>query len=1004
MRFVRSFAVLAIGTALLLTGCGVDADAMRLDIITAESPLILSQLVDQVVEEEEDGIEVLTWLLDAENVQNSYLANADGAKELTAEGLLIKVSEIRSAALNGLGQIASPLSAQAIVDSAYVNGHPITGDETEAEAILTYRLEAVSTLGMLTYATEEERTGAIANFTNIADDPDVSVRVTLASSIATAHLHEAHGLLNELANDEAVAVRAASLSAMADIGSYYLTDKATYLAAGDEETAALNQGRFDLLVLETVKQCVISIDETEPSVRMAAVSALDVFDDKSGVEPLFNHLNDANEAVRSLVVAALSDYDDPEIDDVVVRNATVLLKGDNPQERMMAALLLGRMRRGGDVLSTALRTEELWFVELQLINALANTDNAAYLPAVLGYLDDSDVDLQMAAIAAVGRLGSESEVPRLMALGVDSPNLSTPVIYALSRLANEKLLAGYLSNDSNDDTRLLALRAMGMLADPETAPPAELVALLNANEIGVISAALDNLRGYKVNEVSDELADLVKRDVTEFKDYNEAEGDFELMIPALAALCDVRLSAASLLASLDNRAGINHFIDKLESDSLGEEIIAIGALGRIGHARGVMPVVDKLSSESPQARWAAAEILRQFADERTSGFLRKRLNDPDLWTQVSSLNALAAIGDKNAVSAVRELLATEMPPVARIAAMDVIIELGDDSDIELIASFLDNDDAGVCFKAAGILVGFGDERGMTFLTEALDSQENITLPNGLPMASPLEFGIRLYAAELTGVDVQTILDEDGSADDTVVISWRYATELLLGELSGSTSYTILAEKVLAHDYLREGLLAQVGVLKGSAFKAFSPFLDSDDAQIRALGIELMKRLGDSRAVDALVAHLDTHPAEAPVVIATLDSLGAESALRELFRVGTEQQRVLVAEQIARRTDKRMPLVWGQIATEDPSLAVRWTVLEALAADDTGVGRVYLNNILNDENANPSLVSAVKAVLAGKPLPASPLRVVEVVEEEVADEAAPAEEATEVEVAEEPAEA
>ncbi|MCD4734363.1 HEAT repeat domain-containing protein, partial [bacterium] len=967
--------------------------------------LALSQLVDQVVEEEEDGIEVLTWLLDAENIQNSYLANAAGATELSAEELLFKVSEIRSAALRGLGQIASPLSAQAIMDSAYVNGHSIEGDEADAEAILTYRLEAVGTLGMLTYATEEERTAAINNFIIIADDTEVAVRSTLAGSIATAHLHEAHGLLNELANDEVAAVRAASLNAMAAIGSYYRAEKITNLAAEDEETAALNQGRFDLLVLETVKQCITSLDETEPSVRMAAVAALDVFDDKSSVEPLFGHLNDANEAVRSLAVAALSDFDDPATDDVVVENATALLKGNNPQERMMAALLLGRMRRGGEALSAALLTEELWFVKLQLINALANTDSAAYLSEVLDYLDDSDTDVQIAAIAAVGRLGSESEIPRLMKLGIDSPNLSTPVIYALSRLADEKLLTGYLGDDSEDETRLLALRAMGMLADPEAAPPAELVALLDASEIEIISAALNNLRGYKVDEVSDALAKLVSRDVTEFKNYNEAEGDIELMEPALTSIFGVRVAAASLLASLDNRDGINYFLNQLESDSLGEEVIAIGALGQIGHARGVMPVVDKLNSKAPQARWAAAEILRQFADERTSGFLRKRLNDSDIWTQVSALNALTAIGDKNAVSGVRELLATDIPPVAQMAAIDVIVELGDDSDIELIASFLDNDDAGVRFKAASTLVGFGDERGMAFLSLALDSEEEIVLPNGLPTASPLEFGIRLYAAELTGVDAQSILDENGSADDTGVVSWSYATELLLGELSGSTAYTLLSEKTLAHDYLRNGLLAQVSVLKGSAFKAFSPFLDSDEAQLRALGIEMMKLLGDARAVEALVAHLDTRPAEAPVVIATLETLGAEAQLRELFRVGTERQRVLVAEQIARRTDKRMPLVWGQIATEDPSMAVRWTVLEALAADGTGVGQVYLNNILADENANSSLISAVKAALAGQPLPASPLQVVEATEveeaEETSGEEAPAEE---TEVAEEPAEA
>jgi hypothetical protein len=332
--------------------------------------------------------------------------------------------------------------------------------------------------------------------------------------------------------------------------------------------------------------------------------------------------------------------------------------------------------------------------------------------------------------------------------------------------------------------------------------------------------------------------------------------------------------------------------------------------------------------------------------------------------QESAIDSLLAIGDKNTIDEVHDILGTDVAPSVKIAALDFISRMGDKRMADEIAGYLTDDDDAVRYGAAVCLLRLNDEagRGISFFSDELGSTSILTINPGLPSITPLGAGIELLAAELTGTPESQI--EELSPEPQDVVAWAYAIQTLTGEIASAETYSLLAEKILSYDYLRQGFLANCRQFRPTAYAAFEPYLDNEDAGIRQLGYTVLIKIGGDKVLDRFVKQLDAFPQDAPILIAAIDDMGAQAQLRRLFRTGDETIRVLVAQRIAGWTDKRMPLIWGQIATEDQSLAVRLTVLGSLAADPTGVGRAYLTQIIETPDSPPELVRAARDALAG----------------------------------------
>ncbi len=976
------FAALLIGLCTIATiGCGAGSDELLTSVVTAEDARARLIARDEIVKLGEEGVDIFAKLLDFTTVRNLFETQVPPARlsEMDEEAIMREVADIRLTAVRGMAAIGSISATQPLIDAAYLPqsqtenlGEPISigDDELSIELAAQFRCEVMAALGQLAFGTEKEREEAIDLFSYGANDPDPGVRICTAGSLAALHLHESGYFLKQLAEDKVAGVRAATFNAIHAIGSYYLAHAARSLSYGDEETAELDRQNLKTLKDSVYQHCIDALADTESSVRIPAIQALDVFDDPTSITPLMRYLADANENVRIATVNALASFDNEEGKQAVETAAVAALGEVDPQRRMMAAMVLGRMRTGGDAMQAALmKSDELWFVKLQLINSLSNLNNEDYLGTVNGFLDDPDSDVRIAAIGAVGCLGGSEDLDRLLRYAVTDETLVPAVTYAVASIADYGELQVYLGTDNDQLIRLIAINALSMRSNSETPAPPMLVELFKDPDIQIVRDALDTVAKYNFRDSKDELAALVERGEDDYAVFDETKDSFDDLSSSLGDIYFVKMRAASMLASFDNRDGINYFIDMLSDPSVGRRLIGVACLGNIGHTRGVMPTVGLLNDGSDYVRWGAAQVLGIFADTRTTGFLGQALQDSSPWVQESAIGSLLAIGDKNTIDKVHDVLTTDDAPSVKIAALDFISRMGDKRMADEIAGYLKDEDDDVRYGAAVCLIRLNDEegRGIAFLKEELDSNSILTINPGLPPITPLGAGIELLAAELTGTPESQI--EELATEPRDITAWAYATQTLTGDTASADTYAIVAEKALQYDYLRQGLLDNIAQYRPTAYAAFEPYLDNDDAGIRQLGYAILTRIGGDKVLDRLTEQISAYPEDAPLLIAALDDLGAQTYLRRLFRTGDEPIRVLVAERIAAWTDKRMPLIWGQIATEDQSLAVRLTVLGSLADDPTGVGRAYLTQIIEAADSPPELVRAARDALAGLELPA-----------------------------------
>jgi HEAT repeat protein len=1016
MRLSRPLALLAV-LSLLIAGCGLDSTELKIRIVTADNMRTLAQAIDEVVAEGGDGVSVLTDLLDYDAVEDLYLDNVSGAEELDDEELLAEVNRIRIAAVRGLAEIGSASAASPLHESAYGEGGagPSGEDGFIAEQNARFREEVITALGNLNVVEDEDRIEVLTMLEHGVVDPDPGVRSAAAGAIANLHLFKANLSLNQLSRDEVPAVRAAAVQAITTIAGYY---QDTYLEAQrleDNEAAELALSKYETLTDSTQKILIKALDDNEPAVRIAAARGLRRFDDLAVIEPLVERLDDANERFRIAALETLTQFTAPEFVDETVAQCGEELTDRGPanaQKRMMAALVLGRLSRGAEQLAKALEYEdEFWFVKLQLINALGNIGEEGHLDIIREYLDDPDLDVAKAAVMAVGQLGGQADIDVLIELSRENPELSPSITQSLTELAADEDLLVYLEDDETEEVRLLVLASLSMRAAADREAPDEVVAILaDSDSLRLVSKAVDTLAGYDYTDDTDELVELFNREPDSFDDYAAAAADAETLTPVLDSLYALRIQATRMLLQLDdNRTGLSYFIDQLDADSEGRRILAIEALGRIGHSRGVMPVVDILNDPTSNVRWAAANVLADFADQRTISFLTRNLGEGDVWTNVALIDALLSIGDKNTLAVTVELLSGEgTAPETKLAVLNFVRRLRDRGFNDAVAELLSDDEHPmVQFNAAQLLAGFGDERGINFLAEALDSDEPVERLPHHPAETPYEFGLRLLARELTGAGSEI---QPEVPDLPTVPAWTLAIDRLT-EIESNKLYSLLAEKLTEDDRLRGRFLdvynGEIAALTpnfdSTAFESFAPLLLESDTELRLIGIQVLSWIGDATSLNRLLTHLDEEPADAPAVIDALAANNANTRLRELFRTADEPVRVLVARYMAGREDKRMVLLWGQIATatpeQEPSLAVRWEVLEPLAADTTGVGDAYLQ-VLVDNTAElypPELSAAAAAALAGEPLP--PVPTTEEPAVATTEETVEADEATEAEVTE-----
>jgi len=305
----------------------------------------------------------------------------------------------------------------------------------------------------------------------------------------------------------------------------------------------------------------------------------------------------------------------------------------------------------------------------------------------------------------------------------------------------------------------------------------------------------------------------------------------------LAALAEVRKAPG------DRKAAVPHLVRIVEDASTfararGEAALA---LGEIGDGAAVAPLVKALAEKPGASERDVAEMNRHVAD------------------------ALGALGAREAVPALTDLLQKSRDGFAQVAAVDALGRIGDPTSVDVLVAVATGKDVEpfTARKALLALGRIGDEKaagpvlrmlfeerpGVSFFPEAAFAAVQI----GSPMAAPLLAVLEGRDAKLAG----------WAKEHGVVAGALYAKSAqLLGDVGGPDAVPALVRKLGYQDgdpgvatYVRVFAAESLGRLR--AREAVRPLVElvarERDANVRDRYCDALARIGDPAALAPLRA-------------------------------------------------------------------------------------------------------------------------------------------------------
>jgi len=331
-----------------------------------------------------------------------------------------------------------------------------------------------------------------------------------------------------------------------------------------------------------------------------------------------------------------------------------------------------------------------------------------------------------------------------------------------------------------------------------------------------------------------------------------------------------RLAAVKALGNLGDARAVEPLINLLGHENECTRLAAVKALGNLGDARAMKPLIQALGDANKEIVESAVNALRTYTC--AVGPLIKTLADAGLMSQWAAAKVLGTLGDARAVAPLIEVLDKGDLP-ARQAAAEALGSLGDARAIAPLIKAL-GDDSKVRDAAAKALHQLGEP---TWRSLIKDYGYNRLVE--FPDARIVEPLIKL-------------LDRD---EDSVY--WGRAAEAL-GHLGNLRAVEPLI-KVLGNVDCPYQAAKALGTL-GDA-RAVTPLimaLDHKEKVVRKCAVEALGSLGDTRAINPLISAALNDGSIQSLAVQTLDRMGwrpANAQQRALHAVATEQWDAAVEE-------------------------------------------------------------------------------------------------------------
>ncbi|MFW5959045.1 MAG: HEAT repeat domain-containing protein [Natronomonas sp.] len=251
-------------------------------------------------------------------------------------------------------------------------------------------------------------------------------------------------------------------------------------------------------------------------------------------------------------------------------------------------------------------------------------------------------------------------------------------LFELEREGEIDELIDILQTSDTIDIRSHAAEILGRLGSgadwhPESEPVSALVGMARTDESPVVRAAavdaLDEVGLDAIQRLLLELSNSIDRSAIEGAGWVSANAIGDVLTDDLPEL---RMAAATALGKIGDADAVGPLVQRLGDSDERVRVRAARSCGRIGDPRAVDPLIERLSDPVVEVRRATANALGRIGTQRSIGALRSLLDDESEAVRRIAVDGLGNANDPRAAETLVEALNDESDVVARGAVLSLV--------------------------------------------------------------------------------------------------------------------------------------------------------------------------------------------------------------------------------------------------------------------------------------------------------------------------------------------
>lgn len=588
--------------------------------------------------------------------------------------------------------------------------------------------------------------------------------------------------------------------------------------------------------LDALKTISLS-ENNSPKFAFVASKLLPLLEDELLVTAVIDTLAFLGDASVVPAIAALLNQPDPPVTNLVHAIGVLHDRYENAYHEggYIADLALGAITKTGidNLLANVhdAKPDELRAIVLLLGRSVGNQETASALTRLLGQeivrntviealvrygkqvthllieqLSSEDLELQKAAVLALGRIGDSEAVPALTQLLVKSGDSSE---------INQREFA----NQPLPELMVVTANALAQIGDRRAFDT--LLSLIGHSDSAVrlaVVAALNSL-GHP---------DMLNRMITLLQDTDAY----------------VRESAVKIAGYFAFNECVTLLLERCQDPSEDVRKAAIELIPYLENAPVLPTLINALERETPKVKAAAARALGQMDCTLAYTHLLKALRDRDPWVRYYAARAIGWNGYAEAIDVLANLAQGDSSTIVRIAAVEALGQIGGPRVVSFLAPIIDDSNA-----------------SNDLVRAALTALGQVGHPNSLPpLLSALrseDLFRRVCAVKALGArggqDIESILQDLAATESDVTVV--FAAIEALAQLATPEAIAALLE-LTANPTSNEACIIALANLGEAQVEAIGTGLHHFHLEVRCATVEVLTRLRCPRASEILITALD----------------------------------------------------------------------------------------------------------------------------------------------------